>query len=736
MRTDSPPTGFGGEPVWLVRHTGKRRGSENRSHNRRDTRFTGATAAGFLSTDGSACLFPGQVSHSNVALMQEQGYHAPSPSHQTFWLWVMCLTGVDYFSTLGYQPAIAFAATGVLTPFATITLVVVTLLGALPVYAYVAGESPHGQGSIAMLEHLLFGWTGKLLVLVLLGFAATDFVITKTLSAADAAEHLLKNPLWPDVLHFPQAQIVWTMALLVALGVLFLRGFREAIILAVVIVGVYLILNAIVVGSGLIYLFEHEEALQQWQAKVARGDWELVHNPLGEGTSPWHILAICLLFFPKLALGLSGFETGVAVMPLVRGRDDDNPTRPRGRIRNTRKLLLTAALLMSVFLLGSSLLVSALIPPIALQSVEPGQPVVIDPATGAIQGKAAARALAYLAHGEQLTTGERATHINPLFGEYFGTIYDISTVIILWFAGASAMAGLLNLVPQYLPRYGMAPEWARAFRPLVLLFTAINLFVTWSFAASVEAQGAAYATGVLVLMTSACGAAVIDRWNKRTGPWYVRLSWPFALILVIFVYTTLANIIEKPDGLKIAIWFILAIIVSSVVSRFLRSRELRFQGFTFVDEQSRFLWDSLKHLEFPVLVPHRPGNRSLKDKEESIRREHHLGPEIPIVFIEAELGDPSEFFQTPLMEVIQEEGSFILRISRCASIPHTLAALALELSKVGRPPELHFGWSEESPMTANLSFLLFGQGNVPWMVRELILQAEPDPKKQPRVVIG
>src|SRR5688572_23634475 len=179
------------------------------------------------------------------------GPHQAHPPHQAFWLWVMCLTGVDYFSTLGYQPSVAFKATGVLTPFATVILILVTLFGAFPVYAYVARRSSTGQGSIAMLERLVHGWTGKVLVLVLLGFAATDFVITKTLSAADAAEHLIKNPLWPEGLKFTHTQLFLTMILLLFLGATFLRGFGEVIGLAVVLVAIYLVLNLIVIGSSL-----------------------------------------------------------------------------------------------------------------------------------------------------------------------------------------------------------------------------------------------------------------------------------------------------------------------------------------------------------------------------------------------------------------------------------------------------------------------------------------------------
>jgi len=632
----------------------------------------------------------------------------------------MCLTGVDYFSTLGYQPSIAFESVGMLAPIATIVLVIVTLFGALPVYSHVAECSPHGQGSIAMLEHLVHGWTGKMMVLALLGFAATDFVITKTLSAADAAEHMIHNPLWnhaPEFIHNMTEdgqRIFLTMGLLIILGATFMRGFKEVIGLAVVIVGAYLFLNLLVIGSGIVYLVAHPHLLETWYTNLVEGNWHISHEVPGSGHGWLAIIGLSALYFPKLALGLSGFETGVAVMPLIEGDPQDQPDKPASRIRNTHKLLATAAIIMSCYLLGSSLLTTTLIAPEQLK--EPGL--------------AANRALAFLAHGQSEYL------INPMFGEVFGTIYDLSTVIILSFAGLSAMAGLLNLVPQYLPRYGMAPEWARAVRPLVVMFTCINLFVTWVFNADVVKQGGAYATGVLVLMTSASAASVIDKWRQSTGYWFVRVPWVYVLIMAVFVYTTAANMIERPDGIKIASWFILAVVFASFASRIKRSTELRFGGFEFANMESRFLWDSLKHLEFPVLVPHRPGRRGLEMKEEAIRERHRIPPEVPIVFIEAELGDPSEFQQSPLMEVKEEEGRFVIGVKRCASTAHVIATIAIELSRVGKPPELHFGWSDENPLAASIGFFLFGEGNVPWRVRELIRKAEPDPERQSNVIIG
>jgi hypothetical protein len=298
------------------------------------------------------------------------------------------------------------------------------------------------------------------------------------------------------------------------------------------------------------------------------------------------------------------------------------------------------------------------------------------------------------------------------------------------------MSGLLNLVPRYLPRYGMAPRWAEAVRALVVVFTMINLLVTWIFGASVVAQSGAYATGVMVLMSSAGVAVVIDEWRKRIGSPWQRLHWGYLTSTLVFLYTTVAIIFEKPEGIKIASAFVLSIVVFSIISRTRRSTELRFEKFEFVDDHSRFLWDALRHLEFPVLVPHRPGHHTIIAKDRSIRRVHRLDSNVPIVFVEATVGDPSEFHHNPVIEVTEDEGRFVLKLTRCVSVAHAIATVALELSKTGKPPEIHFGWSGESPLAANVSFLLFGEGNVPWLVRELILKAEPDPKKQPRVIIG
>ncbi|MGW1143360.1 amino acid transporter, partial [Streptomyces zhihengii] len=354
------------------------------------------------------------------------------------WRRLQSLPRVDYISTLGYQPGIAALAAGLLSPVATVVLVVVTLAGALPVYRRVAEESPHGEGSIAMLERLLSFWQGKLFVLTLLGFAATDFLITITLSAADASTHLVENPHLNSVLH--DKQMVITLGLVALLGAVFLKGFLEAIGVAVVLVGIYLGLNVVVAVTGLWQVATHGHVVTDWTTALT-----------AEHGNVLAMVGVALLVFPKLALGLSGFETGVAVMPHVEGDTADTEENPAGRIRGTKKLLTTSAAIMSVFLIVTSFITTVLIPEKEFES----------------GGQANGRALAYLAH--------------EYLGNTFGTIYDVSTIAILWFAGASAMAGLLNLMPRYLPKYGMAPDWARAVRPMVIVFTLVAFLVTWIF---------------------------------------------------------------------------------------------------------------------------------------------------------------------------------------------------------------------------------------------------------------
>jgi hypothetical protein len=603
----------------------------------------------------------------------------------------MCLTGVDYFSTLGYQPGIAALAAGVLSPIATVLLVLLTLFGALPIYRRVAAESPHGEGSIAMLERLLPWWQGKLFVLALLGFVATDFIITITLSAADATAHVLENPLVPGFLDGHQVPI--TLFLIALLGGIFLKGFTEAIGIAVGLVAVYLALNLVVVTVALEHLGAHPDLVMDWR-----------HLLTTSYSSPLAMVAVSLVVFPKLALGLSGFETGVAVMPLVRGDPGDTRDRLRGRIRNTRKLLTTAALIMSGFLITSSFVTTVLIPH---REFEEG-------------GRASGRALAYLAH--------------QYLGSGFGTAYDLSTISILWFAGASAMAGLLNIVPRYLPRYGMAPEWTKAVRPLALSFTAIAFAITVIFRANVEAQAGAYATGVLVLMSSAAVAVTLS--VRRRGRRSAILA--FGLIALVFAYTTIANVIERPDGVKIASFFIAAILATSLISRVTRATELRVTDVWLDETAHRFVEEAAAEGEIRIIAnePHARDILEYLEKEHEERVRNRISADDPVLFLEVTVADPSEFASQ--LQVTGEEryGYRILRMESSA-VPNAVAAVLLHLRDVtGKRPHIYFDWTEGNPVAHLLRFLFFGSGEVAPVTREVLRAAEPDLQQRPFVHVA
>jgi hypothetical protein len=393
------------------------------------------------------------------------------------------------------------------------------------------------------------------------------------------------------------------------------------------------------------------------------------------------------------------------MMPLIAGRGDTAEERTAARLRNTRKLLTLAAVIMSVYLITTSFVTTVLIP---ARQFQPG-------------GQANGRALAFLAH--------------QLFGEAFGTVYDISSILILWFAGASAMAGLINIVPRYLPGYGMAPEWGRAVRPVVLVYTVIGIAITLAFGANVNAQAGAYATGILAMMVSGAVAVTISAIRHRQRG----AAAGFAILTLVLLYALGDNIRQKPDGIAISGMFIAGIVVVSLVSRVSRTTELRADSIEFDEAARRLVTDSLAYdgALHVIANQRQAGDVAEYAAKEAEQRDINRVPEsADVLFLEVDVTDPSTFSETLHVCGVTVGEYRILRVDSPAA-PNAIAAILLALRDAsGVRPHCFFQWAEGNPIPHLLRYLILGRGDTAPVVREIIRKSEPDPARRPGIHVS
>jgi hypothetical protein len=472
-------------------------------------------------------------------------------------------------------------------------------------------------------------------------------------------------------------QILVTLVILTVLAAVFHKGFNAAIGVAAAAAVPYLVLSLVVLVRGLVEVIGHPELLAGWRSTLA-----------AQGSFPM-LIAGAMLVFPKLALGLSGFETGVSVMPLIDGGDRDRGHSPRageaptGRVANTRKLLLTAAAIMSTMLILSSVVTTLL----------------IEPADYAADGKASGRAIAFLAH--------------RYLGHGFGTVYDASTIVILGLAGASAMAGLLHLIPRYLPRFGMAPQWAALSRPLVLLLFAINVVITLIFRADVEAQSGAYATGVLVLILSAAFAATLALWRERR--WALALYT--GLLCLVFAYTLADNCVERPDGLIIGTVFTVILMLACALSRSIRSVEIRIPHGYFADAASSRLGPQIRGKKVHLVPTPRSSAEARRRKKAEIGRYYHVRG--PFLFLHVNLIDNRSEFSAPLEVALRKEGDdYVGEVFGAIAIANTIAYVSEAID----PISIFIGLTRRDLMAQAARYLLFGEGETGLMVYTILLR--------------
>jgi len=284
----------------------------------------------------------------------------------------------------------------------------------------------------------------------------------------------------------------------------------------------------------------------------------------------------------------------------------------------------------------------------------------------------------------------------------------------------------------------MAPRWVAYSRPLVLILFAISVCVTIIFEANVEAQGGAYATGVLVLMLSAAVAVALALWHEARQKDAARgrqvlLSLAFWALTLVFAFTLIDNVVERPDGVIIASAFILAIIALSAVSRAHRSTEFRITELHFQDENSLALWHDIIGKKVHLVPVRSLSTQACREKAAEIRKYYQV--QEAVAFIHVNLLDNRSEFLTPLrLRLRTHDEGYIIDIFGATAIANSIAYI----SELIDPISIFVGLTRQNLVTQSLRYLFWGEGETGLMLYKILLtywEWTPEEDIRPRIFL-